>query len=109
MIEVLDYLTPLEKQKRKPAEKQKRKPSRAVPDWHKRGEMQEPPCANNQWRTKDRYHVMNMSDMDDEHLGHSIRFATTRQQHGSRLAGLLAERASRAASGRKLPKMRYPD
>jgi hypothetical protein len=67
------------------------------PDWHAQRDPSEPRCGANQWRTRDRMVVMDMTDMEDRHLGHCIRFASTKPQHASRLAGLLAERQRRAA------------
>jgi hypothetical protein len=64
-------------------------------DWHRRRDQSEPDCAGHQWRTRDRYVVVDMTDMDDNHLGHAIRFASTKPQHSSRLAALVNERARR--------------
>lgn len=66
-------------------------------DWHAQRDRAEPRCGTAQWRTRDRMVVMDMTDMEDRHLGHCIRFASTKPQHASRLAGLLAERQRRAA------------
>ena len=71
---------------------QGRKPIR---DWHKKWDDKEPDCAASQWRREDRFNVIDMAHMDDGHLGHAIRFATTKAQHASRLGGLLAERERR--------------
>lgn len=67
-------------------------------DWHAQRTTTEPRCGADQWRTKDRDVVMYMHEMEDRHLGHCIRFASTRRQHRSRLTSLLAERARRASA-----------
>jgi len=64
-------------------------------DWHAARTTEEPRCGADQWRTKDRSEVTYMHEMSDRHLGHCIRFASTKQQHRSRLASLLAERERR--------------
>jgi hypothetical protein len=64
-------------------------------DWHAQRTTSEPRCGADQWRTKDREVVMYMHEMEDRHLGHCIRFASTKPQHASRLAALLAERSRR--------------
>lgn len=66
-------------------------------DWHSQRTEEEPRCAADQWRTKDRSEVLFMSEMTDRHLGHCIRFASILQQHASRLGGLLAEKRSRSS------------
>ncbi len=66
-------------------------------DWHAQRGKNEPRAAADQWRTRDRNVVMFMSEMSDSHLGHCIRFASTKAQHRSRLNALLAERAARSA------------
>lgn len=73
-----------------------RAPSRAG-DWHAARTTDEPRCGADQWRTRDRSEVTYMHEMTDSHLGHCIRFASTKAQHRSRLASLLAERARRRA------------
>lgn len=69
-------------------------------DWHAQRSDDEPRCSADQWRTKDRHIVTYFSEMEDRHLGHCIRFASTKPQHRSRLAGLLAERTSRSQEPR---------
>jgi hypothetical protein len=64
-------------------------------DWHAQRTDEEPRCGADQWRTRDRNEVTYMHEMTDFHLGHCIRFASTKQQHASRLSSLLAERARR--------------
>jgi hypothetical protein len=64
-------------------------------DWHAARNQSEPRCGADQWRTRDRETIIYMHEMCDRHLGHCIRFASTKTQHASRLAGLLAERANR--------------
>jgi hypothetical protein len=71
-------------------------PTPSAKDWHAPRNDREPRCSADQWRTRDRYEVLFISEMTDSHLGHCIRFASTKPQHRSRLAGLLAERANRA-------------
>ncbi len=66
-------------------------------DWHRKWADNEPNCAGNQWRQRDRFAVINIAEMDHEHLGHAIRFATTKSQHASRLAALVAERNRRTS------------
>ena len=66
-------------------------------DWHVHWNETEPKCGADQWRTRDRDVVMYMHEMEDRHLGHCIRFASTKSQHASRLASLLAERARRSS------------
>lgn len=46
------------------------------------------------WRTRDG-RVIVISEMEDDHLGHCIRFARTRKRHASRLRSLLAEKNKR--------------
>jgi hypothetical protein len=58
----------------------------------------EPRCAADQWRQRDRSKILYISEMSDQHLGHCIRFATTKPQHKSRLGELLAERKRRVLS-----------
>lgn len=70
-------------------------PDPRTQDWHSQRNEEEPRCAADQWRTRDRNEVLFISEMTDSHLGHCIRFASTKPQHRSRLAGLLAERDSR--------------
>ena len=41
--------------------------------------------------------ILYISEMEDRHLGHCIRFASTKPQHRSRLEALLAERSTRQA------------
>lgn len=69
--------------------------SRGSKDWHVHRNDQEPRCGADQWRTRDRHVVMYMHEMTESHLGHCIRFASTKPQHASRLSSLLAERARR--------------
>lgn len=64
-------------------------------DWHARRGAGEPRCGPRQWRCKDRHRVLEMAALDDDHLGHAIRFAETRPQHAGKLAALLEERAQR--------------
>lgn len=66
-------------------------------DWHAQRHEDEPRCSADQWRQRDRSQILYISEMEDRHLGHCIRFASTKPQHRSRLAGLLAERAGRQA------------
>ncbi len=65
-------------------------------DWHMPQHMDEPLCSADQWRTRNRMEVTYISEMEDRHLGHCIRFASTKPQHRSRLGELLAEQARRA-------------
>lgn len=65
-------------------------------DWHAQRDEHEPRCSADQWRTRDRAEVTYISEMSGRHLGHCIRFASTKPQHRSRLAALLAERDARA-------------
>jgi hypothetical protein len=67
-------------------------------DWHASRSDAEPRCSADQWRTKDRKVVTYFSEMVDRHLHHCIRFASTKPQHASRLAGLLAEAEARKAT-----------
>jgi hypothetical protein len=62
-------------------------------DWHAQRSPSEPRCGADQWRTRDREVIAYMHEMEDRHLGHCIRFASTKPQHASRLSSLLAERA----------------
>lgn len=64
-------------------------------DWHAQLGDDEPRCAADQWRERERTRVLFISEMSDRHLGHCIRFASTKPQHQSRLNQLLAERTSR--------------
>jgi hypothetical protein len=64
-------------------------------DWHAQRSDDEPRCSADQWRERERSRVLFISEMSDRHLGHCIRFASTKPQHRSRLSCLLAERASR--------------
>lgn len=64
-------------------------------DWHAQRSDDEPRCSADQWRERERSRVLFISEMSDRHLGHCIRFASTKPQHRSRLAILLAERESR--------------
>ena len=64
-------------------------------DWHAQRSEGECRCAADQWRTRNRDEVMYISEMTDNHLGHCIRFASTKRQHRSRLPALLAERIKR--------------
>lgn len=68
-------------------------------DWHAQRSANEPRCSADQWRQRDRNQILYISEMEDRHLGHCIRFASTKPQHRSRLKGLLAERASRERTG----------
>lgn len=68
-------------------------------DWHAHRNDTEPRCGADQWRTRDRHEVIYMHEMTDSHLGHSIRFASTKRQHASRLSALLAERERRRSAG----------
>jgi hypothetical protein len=70
-------------------------PTPKARDWHAQRTKDEPRCAADQWRTRDRAEVLFISEMSDQHLGHCIRFASTKRQHRSRWAALLAERAAR--------------
>ena len=72
-------------------------PDPRAQDWHSQRSEDEPRCSADQWRTRDRSEVLFISEMADGHLGHCIRFASTKPQHRSRLVQLLAERANRAA------------
>lgn len=65
-------------------------------DWHRQRNRKEPRCAADQWRARNRVVVTYMTEMTDSHLGHCIRFASTKPQHRSRLSALLAERARRS-------------
>lgn len=64
-------------------------------DWHVARDEAEPRCGADQWRTRDREVLLYMHEMPDEHLQHCIRFASTKPQHASRLASLLAEQTQR--------------
>ena len=65
-------------------------------DWHASRNEMEPRCGAEQWRQRDRECVLYMSEMDERHLRHCIRYASTKPQHRSRLTGLLAEASARA-------------
>ena len=67
-------------------------------DWHMQRSEDEPRCSADQWRTRDRYEVLFISEMADSHLRHCIRFASTKPQHRSRLAQLLSERTFRTGA-----------
>ena len=67
-------------------------------DWHASRNEIEPRCGADQWRKRDRNVVTYMHEMHDRHLGYCIRFASTKQQHASRLASLLEERDRRSSS-----------
>ncbi|AEI71142.1 hypothetical protein [EBPR siphovirus 5] len=67
------------------------KPYPKTADWHAPQHMDEPLCSADQWRTRDRMVVLYVSEMEDRHLRHCIRFASTKPQHRSRLGELLAE------------------
>lgn len=67
-------------------------------DWHAPRDEFEPRCSADQWRTRDRNTVIFISEMPDSHLGHCVRFASTKPQHRTRLAALLAESFKRARS-----------
>lgn len=69
-------------------------------DWHAQRGDDEPRCSADQWRERERTRVLFISEMSDRHLGHCIRFASTKPQHRSRLSGLLAERTSRSQEHR---------
>lgn len=71
------------------------KPEPSVNDWHRQKYASEPRCSALQWRTRDRSIILFISEMTDKHLGHCIRFASTKKQHHSRLAELLRERSNR--------------
>lgn len=75
-----------------------RVPTQAT-DWHAQRNDAEPRCGADQWRTRDRNEITYMHEMEDRHLGHCIRFASTRPQHASRLSSLLAERDRRRQAG----------
>lgn len=63
----------------------------------------EPLCEIDEWRTKDRQKVIKISSMDLDHLVHCVRFATTKQHHGSKLPVLLEElRKRQGGTGRIL-------
>ena len=64
-------------------------------DWHASRNDVEPRCGADQWRTRDRNVILYMHEMEDRHLKHCIRFASTKPQHASRLASLLEERRRR--------------
>lgn len=64
-------------------------------DWHKKWRPEEPQCDGHQWRQRDRYAVIDISAMGDNHLKHALRFAATKKQHASRLSALLAEKNRR--------------
>jgi len=66
-------------------------------DWHAQRDDGEPRCSADQWRQRDRQQILYISEMEDRHLGHCIRFASTKPQHRSRLSALLAERSGRLA------------
>ncbi len=66
-------------------------------DWHAQRSDDEPRCSADQWRQRDRGQILYISEMSDSHLGHCVRFASTKEQHRSRLSALLAERDRRAA------------
>jgi hypothetical protein len=70
-------------------------------DWHRAWNETEPRCGADQWRTRDREVIVYMHEMTDSHLGHCIRFASTKPQHASRLSSLLTERARRADAATK--------
>ncbi len=72
-------------------------PDPSEKDWHSQRSNVECRCSADQWRTRDRDEVLFISEMSDRHLGHCIRFASTKPQHRSRLSALLAERAGRQA------------
>lgn len=69
-------------------------------DWHAQRSDDEPRCSADQWRERERSRVLFISEMTDGHLGHCIRFASTKPQHRSRLAALLAERSTRSQDPR---------
>jgi hypothetical protein len=71
-------------------------PEKREVDWHFQRNEQEPRCSADQWRTRQRDEVLFISEMSDQHLGHCIRFASTKKQHASRLSFLLEEKARRA-------------
>lgn len=64
-------------------------------DWHSQRSPDEPRCSADQWRERERSRILFISEMTDSHLGHCIRFASTKPQHRSRLTALLAERSAR--------------
>lgn len=64
-------------------------------DWHTQRGENEPRCSADQWRERERSRVLFISEMSDRHLGHCIRFASTKPQHRSRLSALLDERSAR--------------
>lgn len=66
-------------------------PTPKAQDWHTQRHEDEPRCAADQWRTRKRSEILFISEMSDRHLGHCIRFASTKPQHRSRLTSLLAE------------------
>jgi hypothetical protein len=66
-------------------------------DWHAQRSEDEPRCSADQWRQRDRGQILYISEMADRHLGHCIRFASTKPQHRSRLSALLTERSARTA------------
>lgn len=75
-------------------------PDPTAKDWHAQRNEEEPRCSADQWRTRDRAVVTYISEMHDRHLGHCIRFASTKPQHASRLTALLEERRQRQVSER---------
>jgi hypothetical protein len=74
-------------------------------DWHPplRGE---PPCGPDQWRTRDRDRVIAISEMEDSHLCHCIRFASGKEAHESRLDALMAELARRPQAVASVARLR---
>lgn len=77
-----------------------KRPANRIPDplardWHSQRSEDEPRCAADQWRERERSRVLFISEMSDRHLTHCIRFASTKPQHASRLKTLLAGRRNR--------------
>ena len=63
------------------------------------GMPDEVPCGEDEWRTIKRNRVVKMRDMDDRHLNHAIRFATTKPHHACKLEALLHELVRRMSEG----------
>ena len=63
--------------------------------WHRKHKADEPKCGPHEWRSKDRYKVIKIADMSDDHLNNCIRFASKKGQHSSKLSALLNERIKR--------------
>jgi hypothetical protein len=72
------------------------RPFRRPADWHARQGTEEPECPADSWRQRDRWAVVPIAEMDDNHLSHALRFASEKPQHASRLGALLREKMKRA-------------